>query len=83
MILLIRTLGGFSFSETGAHCKGPRPVGYAALWAVAFLPVGFFEEYLFRGYTQFTLATGLWILACSLDIIRDVRCAPPRQQRRG
>jgi uncharacterized protein len=32
---------------------------YAALWVAAFLMVGFFEEFLFRGYAQFTLARGM------------------------
>ncbi|MGB8889183.1 MAG: CPBP family intramembrane glutamic endopeptidase [Candidatus Korobacteraceae bacterium] len=32
---------------------------YGFLWAVAFLMVGFFEEFTFRGYVQFTLTWGL------------------------
>ena len=32
---------------------------YGLFWAVAFLLVGFMEEFLFRGYVQFTLTTGL------------------------
>jgi membrane protease YdiL (CAAX protease family) len=31
---------------------------YGAIWLSGFLLVGFFEEYLFRGYLQFTLARG-------------------------
>ncbi len=34
-------------------------VKYGVLWALAFLMVGFFEEFTFRGYAQFTLTTGL------------------------
>lgn len=30
-------------------------VGYGLAWAIAFLGVGFFEEFLFRGYLQFSL----------------------------
>jgi CAAX protease family protein len=30
-------------------------VGYGLAWAIAFLGVGFFEEFLFRGYLQFGL----------------------------
>jgi membrane protease YdiL (CAAX protease family) len=36
---------------------------YAALWVPAFLAIGFFEEYLFRGYLQYTLARGIARLA--------------------
>jgi membrane protease YdiL (CAAX protease family) len=32
---------------------------YAAVWALGFLLVGLFEEYLLRGYLQFTLSRGL------------------------
>lgn len=32
---------------------------FALAWGAAFLVVGLFEEFLFRGYTQFTLATGI------------------------
>jgi CAAX protease family protein len=32
---------------------------YAGLWALAFLAVGFFEEFLMRGYALFTLTTGI------------------------
>jgi len=34
-------------------------VKYGLLWALGFLMVGFTEEFLFRGYVQFTLTTGL------------------------
>jgi len=57
MILLIRLFGGFSFGELALH--GPLLWGYAALWGLVFLTVGFFEEFFFRGYTQATLASGI------------------------
>jgi membrane protease YdiL (CAAX protease family) len=56
-ILLIRAFGGFSFGSLAL--RGPALWGYAALWGMVFLCVGFFEEFLFRGYAQFTLATGI------------------------
>ena len=67
MILLIRLLGGFSFGELAL--RGPILWGYAALWGLVFLIVGFFEEFMFRGYTQFTLASGVgfWPAATMLS----------------
>jgi membrane protease YdiL (CAAX protease family) len=46
-------------------------VKYGLLWAVAFLLVGLFEEFTFRGYIQYTLTSGLgfWpaaVLTCCL-----------------
>jgi uncharacterized protein len=38
---------------------GRSALGYGAVWLVGFLLVGLLEEYLFRGYLQFTLARGL------------------------
>jgi len=61
----------------GAHCfrfghlavHGLRALRFAAFWAVMFLFVGLFEEFLLRGYTQFTLARGLgfWPAAIALS----------------
>jgi membrane protease YdiL (CAAX protease family) len=56
-ILLIWLLGGFSFGGLALH--GSALWGYAVLWGLVFLVVGLFEEFLFRGYTQFTLASGV------------------------
>ncbi|MGC2185608.1 MAG: CPBP family intramembrane glutamic endopeptidase [Terriglobales bacterium] len=43
----------------GFAITGAEAVRYAVLWAIAFLLVGLFEEFLFRGYAQFTLASGI------------------------
>lgn len=43
----------------GRALHGIAIVSYAALWALAFLLVGFFEEAVFRGYALYTLARGL------------------------
>jgi uncharacterized protein len=44
---------------------------YAGLWAVMFLLVGFLEEYSLRGYTQYTLASGIgfWPAAVILSAL--------------
>jgi len=67
IISLIRVLGGFSFGDLAL--RGADLFRYGVFWALAFLAVGFFEEFLFRGYTQFTLATGLefWPAATTLS----------------
>ena len=67
VMLLISTFGGFSFGAFALH--GLAIWRFAAVWGVVFLCVGFFEEYLFRGYAQFTLATGVkfWPAAAILS----------------
>jgi membrane protease YdiL (CAAX protease family) len=69
IMFLIRAFGGFSFGELALG--GPALWGYAALWVVVFLFVGLFEEFLFRGYAQFTLATGIgfWPAATALSAV--------------
>ena len=57
ILLFIRAFRGFSFGDLALH--GPAIWRYAAIWGVIFLFVGFFEEFQFRGYAQFTLATGV------------------------
>jgi len=47
------------YAPGGLALSGAGLLKYAFLWAVAFLMVGLFEEFLFRGYLQFTLASGL------------------------
>jgi membrane protease YdiL (CAAX protease family) len=68
IIFLIRALGGFSFGDFAL--RGPALWGYALLWGVVFLLVGLFEEFLFRGYALFTLATGagFWPAATALSV---------------
>jgi uncharacterized protein len=68
-ILLIRLLGGFSFG--GLALRGTALWGYAALWGLVFLLVGLFEEFFFRGYTQFTLASGIgfWPAATMISAV--------------
>jgi uncharacterized protein len=49
--------GNASFHGFDTH--GGTALYFAGMWAAAFLVVGFFEEFLFRGYPQFTLGTGI------------------------
>jgi uncharacterized protein len=56
-MLVMSALGGFSFGNLAL--AGTALLKYAVLWAIAFMFVGLFEEFLFRGYAQFTLASGI------------------------
>jgi uncharacterized protein len=60
VIALIAALHGFSFRGPALH--GLALLKYASLWAIGFLLVGFIEEFLYRGYVQFTPAEaiGFW-----------------------
>lgn len=53
----MKALGGFSFG--GLAITGIAIAKYAALWAIGFILVGFAEEFLYRGYTQYTLSQGI------------------------
>jgi membrane protease YdiL (CAAX protease family) len=50
---------------------GSRLVLDAVLWAIAFLCVGFFEEFLIRGYALYTLTAGMgfWPAAALLSAL--------------
>lgn len=56
-VLTIFALHGVRFTSGSIH--GAAIVVPAAAWALAFLLSGFAEEFLFRGYAQFTLTTGV------------------------
>jgi membrane protease YdiL (CAAX protease family) len=56
-MLVMSALGGFSFGNLAL--AGIALLKYAILWAIAFTFVGLFEEFLFRGYAQFTLGSGI------------------------
>jgi membrane protease YdiL (CAAX protease family) len=63
----------FAFGHVLLH--GVRLVRFALFWALMFLLVGLFEEFLLRGYTLFTLARGIgfWpaalVLSCMFGLI--------------
>jgi uncharacterized protein len=70
--LLLAVLHGlhvFNFGHVVLH--GVRIAKYGAFWAGMFLLVGLFEEFLLRGYTQFTLARGIgfWPAAVVLSCV--------------
>ena len=63
----------FTFGRIVLH--GARVLKFAAFWGLAFLLVGFFEEFLFRGYTLFTFVRGVgfWpgavTLSCAFGLV--------------
>lgn len=59
LLATLRALGVFYFGTFALH--GGELAKYAALWGVAFLLVGFTEEFSARGYALFTLTTGVGI----------------------
>src|SRR5580698_11205497 len=56
-VLAIFALHGVRFTSVAIH--GTAILTAAAAWGLAFLLSGLAEEFLFRGYTQFTLTTGM------------------------
>ncbi len=73
LIGLIAAFGGYSFGGLALH--GQVLMRWGMLWAVFFVFVGLFEEFLFRGYTQYTLAAsiGFWpaaiVLSCAFGAV--------------
>jgi membrane protease YdiL (CAAX protease family) len=57
VILFIRI--GHGYSVAGLAIHGAALWRYAVYWAVTNLVLGFAEEFVFRSYPQFTLATGI------------------------
>jgi uncharacterized protein len=74
--LLLAMMYGVRVFDVGhLAIHGARIARFAAFWAVYFLLVGCFEDFLFRGYSQFTLsrAVGFWpaavLLSCAFGLI--------------
>jgi uncharacterized protein len=60
LTLLVAALHAFHGYDLGhVILRGARLEKFAIYWAAMFLLVGLFEEFLFRGYTQFTLTRGI------------------------
>jgi len=68
LVALIGAFGGYSFGQLVLH--GAALWGWGAYWAVAFVCVGLSEEFLFRGYAQYTLVQGIgfWPAAIALSL---------------
>lgn len=69
LVVIIRLFHGFYF---GGLAIGARGIFYFGItWAIAFLLVGFAEEFLFRGYVLATLTEGIgfWPAAIVLSVL--------------
>ncbi len=57
------------FRATGLAIHGKTIVSSLMGWGIAFLLVGLVEEFLFRGYIQYTLSSGIgfWPAACVMS----------------
>lgn len=69
LILLIWAWGGYSFGPLAL--EGAAIARWSALWLLVFVLVGLFEEFAFRGYAQYTLASGIgfWPAAIILSAL--------------
>jgi membrane protease YdiL (CAAX protease family) len=69
LLLSLRADHNFAYGSPALH--GGSIARSAFLWAVAFLLVGLFEEFLLRGYAQFTLTMGIgfWPAAFLLSLV--------------
>ena len=69
LLLTMRAAGVFHVEGLAMH--GLRLVKFAAFWALLFLLVAFYEDFLFRGYSQFTLGNGVgfWPAAFLLSAV--------------
>ena len=69
VIGLIYAFGGYSFGPLALH--GAQVVHWGVLWLLCLTFVGLFEEFLFRGYSLFTLSSGVgfWPAAILLSLL--------------
>jgi uncharacterized protein len=70
-LLMLTLVGLHAFTLGHSVLHGPRLLRFAAFWGLYFFLVGLFEEFLLRGYTQFTLSRGIgfWPAAVSLSCL--------------
>jgi uncharacterized protein len=68
LLVAIAALHGFSPGSVGL--PGADAIKYGILYGIAFIMVGLFEEFSFRGYTQATLGSGIgfWPAAILLSL---------------
>jgi len=80
LMIALRIAGAFEFGSFSIH--GFTAAKYALYYAVFFLLVGFFEEFMVRGYSQWVLSQGMnfWPAAACCRLA-SVRCIAPTPAR--
>jgi hypothetical protein len=70
-VVIVGLYGAHAFSFGHIVLHGKRLLHFVAFWTIYFVLVGLFEDFLFRGYAQFTLARGIgfWPAAFVLSSI--------------
>jgi membrane protease YdiL (CAAX protease family) len=84
LMLVLHLAGGFEFGSLALH--GTRILKYGFFYAVLFLATGFFEEFLFRGYSQWVLSRGMhfWPAAALLSVgFGAIHSANPGEAKTG
>ncbi|HKI87165.1 MAG TPA: type II CAAX endopeptidase family protein [Thermoanaerobaculia bacterium] len=69
-VLAMAMVAGGGLRISGLALHGRSLIGFALAWAVTMIVLGLFEESLFRGYPQITLASGMgfWSAAVLLSL---------------
>lgn len=69
ILLILRVAHVFYFGSLSL--SGAQIVGWAVVWGLTCLLIGFFEEFFFRGYTLYTLADGIsfWPAAAIMGLV--------------
>lgn len=70
-LVMFCMMAAHAYSPGGLDLAPLQILKFGVLWAVAFLLVGFAEEYLFRGYVLYTLTLGMdfWPAAIILSVL--------------
>jgi uncharacterized protein len=66
LMVALYELHAFDFGHLVLH--GVRMAKFGGFWAAMFLAVGLYEEFFFRGYSQFTLARGIGFWPASIAL---------------
>ena len=84
LLLVLRLAGAFEFGTLALH--GARILKFAFFYAILFLATGLFEEFLFRGYSQWVLTQGMhfWPAAALLSVgFGAIHIANPGEAKTG
>jgi hypothetical protein len=75
VVAAMAACGAYKLGTVILH--GRELVGWLLFWAAVLLLVGFYEEFAFRGYVQFTAAQGIgfWAAAIVLSLVFGLRHA--------